>query len=62
MGNEVRCRCSWKRIRYFINSIEGGNKNDVAGSIKKHYTGTYKNGYLDCIANFEDGAQISYKG
>lgn len=62
MGNEVRCRCSRKCIRFLINKIEGGNKNDVPGAIKKHYTGTYKNGYLDCVANFDDGAKISYKG
>lgn len=35
----------------------GGNKNDnEENAQKKLYAGTLKNGKLDCIATFEDGA------
>ncbi|CAD8169531.1 unnamed protein product [Paramecium pentaurelia] len=44
-------------------TISGGNKNDnEEGAQKKLYAGTLKNGILDCIATFEDGAQIKYDG
>ena len=44
-------------------TISGGNKNDKEEhALKKLYAGTLKNGILDCIATFEDGAQIKYDG
>ncbi|CAD8199778.1 unnamed protein product [Paramecium octaurelia] len=44
-------------------TISGGNKNDNEESaLKKLYAGTLKNGILDCVATFEDGAQIKYDG
>ncbi|CAD8113368.1 unnamed protein product [Paramecium sonneborni] len=43
--------------------ISGGNKNDnEEGAMKKLYSGSLKNDILDCIATFEDGAQIKYDG
>jgi hypothetical protein len=30
--------------------ISGGNKNDVDGSLKKTYSGTFSDGKLDAIA------------
>lgn len=38
-------------------TISGGNKNDnEKDAMKKIYAGSFKNGILDCIATFEDGA------
>lgn len=38
-------------------TISGGNKNDnEQGALKKLYAGSLKNGILDCVATFEDGA------
>jgi hypothetical protein len=38
-------------------TISGGNKNDnEENAVKKIYSGTLKDGVLDCFATFEDGA------
>eukprot|EP00013_Stygamoeba_regulata_P023360 CAMPEP_0177657544 /NCGR_PEP_ID=MMETSP0447-20121125/16254_1 /TAXON_ID=0 /ORGANISM="Stygamoeba regulata, Strain BSH-02190019" /LENGTH=280 /DNA_ID=CAMNT_0019161931 /DNA_START=48 /DNA_END=890 /DNA_ORIENTATION=+ len=43
-------------------NVSGKNKNDSGPKIKKKYSGTFKDGKLDCIAVFKTGQQNTYKG
>ncbi|KAG2391778.1 hypothetical protein C9374_013263 [Naegleria lovaniensis] len=43
-------------------NVSGSNKNDNAGAITKHYSGTFINNYLDVKVTWDDGRAATYKG
>ena len=45
-----------------LNSLYEVGSNDLKTALKKEYSGTFKDGILDIISTFDDGAIIKYDG